>query len=363
MRLFLCGDVMTGRGIDQILPCPGDPALHERYVTSALDYVQLAERVSGPIERPVPFGYIWGDLLGELDRSAPDFRIANLETSITARGVPEPKGINYRMHPGNIGCLTAARLDACVLANNHVLDWETEGLLDTIGALEAARIPFAGAGREAMEAARPAVLRAPDGTRLVVLAYACGSSGVPPHWQAAHDRPGVNLLGDLGGKSVARVAADVAAWSTTGDLVMVSLHWGPNWGWNIPRQHRAFAHTLIEKACVDIVHGHSSHHPMAIEVHRGRPILYGCGDLINDYEGIGGHETFRPDHGIAYFLEIAAQVGLRRLELVPFRRRRFRLRRPEPEDLLWLRDALDRECRPLGVALREERGTLEVVQA
>jgi poly-gamma-glutamate capsule biosynthesis protein CapA/YwtB (metallophosphatase superfamily) len=360
MRLFLCGDVMTGRGIDQILPCSGDPRLHERYVKSAIDYVQLAERVSGLIERPVSFDYIWGDLLGELDRRAPDLRVVNLETSITAGGVPEPKGINYRMHPGNTGCLTAARLDACVLANNHVLDWGTEGLLDTLEALETAQVPFAGAGREATEAARPAALRAPDGARLLIFAFACPSSGVPPHWHAAHDRPGVNLLGDLGERSIARVATDVTTWSEPGDLVMISLHSGPNWGWETPRQHRAFARALIEEAGVDIIHGHSSHHPMAIEVHRSRPILYGCGDLINDYEGIGGHEAFRPDLGIAYFVDIAAQAGLRRLDLVPFRRQRFRLCRAEPEDVLWLRDALNRECRPLGAVLREERGALEI---
>ena len=363
MRLFLGGDVMTGRGIDQILPSPGDPRLFEHYVENAVDYVRLAEDVSGPIGRPVPFGYIWGDLLAELDRRAPDLRIVNLETSITAGGAPEPKGINYRMHPGNIGCLTAARLDCCTLANNHVLDWGTSGLIDTLGALHAARIPTAGAGREASAAARPALLRSPDGARLLVFAFACSSSGVPLHWRAAHDRPGVNLLDDLAESSVARVAADIATWTRPGDLVMVSVHWGPNWGWEIPRQHRAFAHALIEEAGVHVIHGHSSHHPMAVEVHRGRLILYGCGDLINDYEGIGGHEAFRPEIGVAHFVELDAQAGLRRLELVPFRRRRLRLRRAEPEDVVWLRAALNRECRPLGAVLREEGGALRFTEA
>jgi poly-gamma-glutamate capsule biosynthesis protein CapA/YwtB (metallophosphatase superfamily) len=360
MRLFLCGDVMTGRGIDQILPHPGDPTLQERHVASAIDYVRLAERVSGPIGRPVPFGYIWGDLLRELDRRAPDLRIANLETSITAGGVPEPKGINYRMHPRNIGCLTPARLECCVLANNHVLDWGSEGLVDTLEALEAAGIASVGAGRGATAAARPAVLHAPEGGCLLVFAYACSSSGVPPHWRAAHHRPGVNLLGGLGPSSVGAVTEAVAQWAAPDDIVMVSLHWGPNWGWEIPRRHRDFAHALIEEAGVDLVHGHSSHHPMAIEVHRGRPILYGCGDLINDYEGIGGYEAFRPDLGVAYFLEIEARNGLQRLELAVFRRHRLRLVRACAEDVAWLGTALNRESRPLGVAFREEQGALRL---
>jgi poly-gamma-glutamate capsule biosynthesis protein CapA/YwtB (metallophosphatase superfamily) len=360
MRLLLCGDVMTGRGIDQILPHPGDPRLHERYVSSAVDYVRLAERVSGPIERPVPFGYIWGDLLGELDRRAPDLRIANLETSVTAGGEPEPKGINYRMHPGNIGCLTAARLDCCVLANNHVLDWGMEGLVDTLEALEAAGVASVGAGRDATAAARPAVLRAPGGGRLLVFACACSSSGVPPHWRAAHDRPGVNLLAGLGHASVGAITEAVGRWAAPDDIIMVSLHWGPNWGWEVPRRHRDFAHALIEEAGIDIVHGHSSHHPMAIGVHRGRPILYGCGDLINDYEGIAGYEAFRPDLGVAYFLDIDAQAGLRQLELVAFRRHRLRLDRASHADIAWLRDMLNREGRAMGTAFREEAGALRL---
>jgi poly-gamma-glutamate synthesis protein (capsule biosynthesis protein) len=50
-RLFLCGDVMTGRGIDQILPHPCDPLLHESYVKSARDYIRLAEQVNGRIPK------------------------------------------------------------------------------------------------------------------------------------------------------------------------------------------------------------------------------------------------------------------------------------------------------------------------
>jgi len=83
VRLFLCGDVMTGRGIDQILPHPCTPELHERYVKSAKDYVQLAEKANGPIPRRVSPSYIWGAALDEFRRSCPHVRIINLETSIT----------------------------------------------------------------------------------------------------------------------------------------------------------------------------------------------------------------------------------------------------------------------------------------
>ena len=121
--LFLYGDVMTGRGIDQILPHPSQPQLFEPYVRSALGYVELAEEKGGPLPRSVDFAYVWGDALRELDRLRPHARIVNLETAVTVAEDAWPgKGIHYRMHPGNVGCLSAAAIDCCVLANNHVLD-------------------------------------------------------------------------------------------------------------------------------------------------------------------------------------------------------------------------------------------------
>jgi hypothetical protein len=107
VTLFLCGDVMTGRGIDQILPHPGKPQIFEPYMRSAAGYVELAERATGPIRRPVEFTYIWGDALAELERVRPNVRIINLETAVTASEDARPdKGIHYRMHPANISCLT-----------------------------------------------------------------------------------------------------------------------------------------------------------------------------------------------------------------------------------------------------------------
>ena len=108
LTLALCGDVMTGRGLDQLLPHPSDPTLHEAYLRSALQYVELAERANGPIQRPVGFAYPWGDALAELERARPDAWIANLETSVTTSDERAQKGIHYRMHPKNVACLTAA---------------------------------------------------------------------------------------------------------------------------------------------------------------------------------------------------------------------------------------------------------------
>ena len=350
VTLFLCGDVMTGRWIDQVLPHPGDPVLHEGYATSALDYVALAERANGPIPRPAEFDYVWGDALAEWARIAPDLRIVNLETAVTTRDDwQRGKGIHYRMHPANVPCLTAAGIDCCMLANNHVLDWGYAGLAETLETLRRAGLQHAGAGRDRAEAAAPAVLNVAGKGRVLVFAYGAQSSGISPEWAAAAGVPGVNLLPDLSPATLQQIAAQVQAVKRPADVVVASLHWGGNWGYAVPAAHQRFARGLIDRCGVDVVHGHSSHHPMGIEVYRGRPILYGCGDFLNDYEGIAGYEAYRGDLSLMYFLEVDPASGtLSRLRMVPMQTRRFRLHRASEKDARWLRMRLDREGQPLG---------------
>jgi poly-gamma-glutamate capsule biosynthesis protein CapA/YwtB (metallophosphatase superfamily) len=197
VTLFLGGDVMLGRGIDQILPHPGDPTLWERSVRDARTYVELAEAVNGPIPWPVDYSWPWGDALAILDRFRPDVRLVNLETSVTRSDHFDPgKGIHYRMSPDNLPALTAARLDVCSLANNHVLDFGISGLEETLDVMSRARIRGAGAGRNATEAAEPVMVPG-DGGRVVVFSFGTTSSGVPGSWAATADRPGICLLPDL----------------------------------------------------------------------------------------------------------------------------------------------------------------------
>lgn len=355
LKLFLCGDVMTGRGIDQVLPHPSDPRLYEGYVDSALEYVALAERAHGRIPKPVDFAYIWGDALQEFERFAPDRRIVNLETSITTSAAYEPKGINYRMHPANTPCLTAAQIDCCVLANNHVLDWGRSGLVETLSSLRGCGLKTAGAGHDNSEARQPAILPAGN-SRLLVFAAATEDSGVPPHWKASETQAGIALLPDLSDGSADALARQVEAARRPGDIVVVSIHWGGNWGYEIPPVQKAFAHRLVDVGAADLIHGHSSHHPKGMEVYRGRLILYGCGDFLNDYEGISGYEEYRSDLVCMYFATVGGEGDLQNLTLVPLDTRRFRLQRASRADAEWLRERLDTEAARMGarVAAAEE---------
>jgi len=357
MRFFLCGDVMIGRGIDQILPHPCDPTLHEDYVHSARDYVDLAEQTNGPIPRRAAPAYIWGAALDELRRAQPDARIINLETSITRSEDYADKGINYRMSPENAETLTAAAVDCCTLGNNHVLDWGVSGLLDTLATLQRLRIKSAGAGRTLAEAGAPAVLDIADKGRALVYAFASTTGGVDLDWAATAKRAGVNLLSDLSEASASAICERIARDRKPGDVVIVSIHWGSNWGYAIPNHQRHFARRLIDDAGVSIVHGHSSHHAKGIEVYRNRLILYGCGDFLNDYEGIQGYEEFRGGLALMYFADIEAASGkLTALDMAPLRVKQFRLVRPSGADIEFLRQMLVRES--VGVTVAATAGRL-----
>jgi poly-gamma-glutamate synthesis protein (capsule biosynthesis protein) len=355
VEIFLAGDVMTGRGIDQVLQHSVDPRLYEPWVDSAVTYVELAERASGDIPATVDEAYVWGDALPVLERRRPAARIINLETAVTDGGEPWPgKGIHYRMHPGNIGVLTAAGIDCCTLANNHVLDWGHRGLSDTLEALRGAGIAAPGAGPDLVHAAGPAVIPLTGGGRVLVFSLGHPSSGIPPAWAAGDERSGV-WMEDLSDTTVARLAAAVAAVRAPADVVVASVHWGGNWGFEVPQEQKRFARRIITEAGVDLVHGHSSHHPKGIEVFEGRAVLYGCGDFVNDYEGIRGHESFRPGLRLMYLPRLRPADGrLVGLEMVPLRTERFRLRRTDEADTAWLAATMDRECRALGT--RIERG-------
>jgi poly-gamma-glutamate synthesis protein (capsule biosynthesis protein) len=133
--------------------------------------------------------------------------------------------------------------------------------------------------------------------------------------------------------------------------VVASIHWGGNWGFDVPARHVRFAHGLV-RAGVDLVHGHSSHHVRPIEVVDGRLVLYGCGDFVDDYEGIGGYEEFRGDLALMYFATLDPDTGrLRELRMTPMRMHRFRLAHASREDADWLAETIRRESRPFGAGV------------
>lgn len=342
LKLFLCGDVMTGRGIDQVLSFPSDPIIYEPYITDARDYIYLAQKKNGLFKIPVPFHYIWGDAIKQFELHNPDFRIINLETSITeSKDYWVGKGINYKMNPANVSSLTCAGINCCALANNHTIDWGYIGLLDTIDTLKKADIQYSGAGADIKEAAKPAIL-IKDNTRVLVFSVGTESSGIPIQWEADSNRPGVKLLHTLNPEEVHFVGKWINMYRKPDDIVILSIHWGANWVFRIPSSHIRFAHALVDNGYVDIIHGHSSHHVLAMEIYKEKPVLYGCGDFVNDYEGIDSLQIFRDDISMMFFITLNTDnKELMDVTLVPLIKYQFSLKTPSEEDFNYMESDLN----------------------
>ena len=318
------GDFMIGRGIDAIFPHHADGRLYEGYVHHANQYVELAERINGPISRSdikmLGSSYIWGDILEDITKSPPHCFVVNLETALTLSQDPYPKGINYKCHPHNVDFLKIAGIDIATIANNHVLDWKEKGLIETLDTLKMANILYAGAGKNSNEAKKPAVKSIEvdgleGGLQACVIAIGLPSAGVPKEWDSEYTGGyGVHYIDRLDNITAAQVMDrfDLPdnAFAGSKQIKVVSIHWGPNWQWGIPSDHRSFAHSLVNQGA-DVVVGHSSHHIKGMEVYKGKFISYGLGDFLNDYEGIvgQGYEAFRDDLSCLYLPKLDAQSG------------------------------------------------------
>lgn len=323
LKLLLAGDVMLGRLVNEILE----------------------------VELPA---YPWGDTL-PLFQDA-DVRLCNLECVISDRGTPwsaTPKMFHFRSDAKNVAVLNAAHIDAVSLANNHVLDYDYEGLYDTLHHLEQAGIRSAGAGTTLREASEPVIWEV-QGRKLGLIA--CTDN--EPDWAASGKHPGVwyvpiqvqderaHQLFEI----VQRTKAEVA-------YLIVSLHWGPNWGYAPPPEHKPFAHALIDHGA-DLIFGHSGHIVRGIEVYQNKPIIYCAGNFIDDY---AVDEVERNDQSFLFLIELNGTT-LSRLLLYPTVIRHFQARRARNDEIHVIVAGMQRRCAQLQTATRwnEEEERLEV---
>jgi poly-gamma-glutamate capsule biosynthesis protein CapA/YwtB (metallophosphatase superfamily) len=279
ITVTLAGDVMLGRGVNETL------------------------RGVRP-EEP------WGDVLPLL--LAADLRILNLECAVTEHRCPwsrTPKVFHFRADPAAVEVLRAARIDACSLANNHTLDFEEQGLLDTLAYLGAAGIQYAGAGRDREEAARPELIDRSE-SRVALLAF---TDNEPP-FAAGPAKPGTNYLPVSMEPEVLRRVEEVvgAAREAGAEIVVFSNHWGPNMVERPPELFRRFARAVVELGA-DVYYGHSAHVFQGVEIYRRKPILYDTGDFIDDY---AVDPRLRNDRSFLFRLSVDGGE-LRRLELFP----------------------------------------------
>lgn len=319
--ITLLGDIMLGRLIDQLLPYHVDECEEAKHAASfRKSYKHLQDYDT---ESP------WGNSLDFLRKS--DLVLGNLETAATTCAKKWPnKVFNYRMHPANVACLKAAKIAYVSLANNHTLDFCREGLHETIEVLESSGIAYAGAGRTVEEATRPGILRlnpsltASGETQPEHEIHLFSYSDHPDDWKSV---PEFNLIRyDSASKAKLKeqLTKDYTKVPSTPALKIVSVHWGPNYSWNPDEDIRALAHFLIDSCGVDLIQGHSSHHVQGAEVYKGKLIIYGCGDFVDDY---AVNPQFRNDLSAAWNVHVVGlsdgRAVLKRLEIFPNRISKF----------------------------------------
>ncbi|MEF8852646.1 MAG: CapA family protein [Haloarculaceae archaeon] len=223
---------------------------------------------------------VWDGLAGRL--GALDGLVCNLECAVSDRGERRPDRTYYfRADPDwAVPALRAAGVSVASLANNHLLDFGPAALADTRSHLDRTGIAHAGAGPDREAALEPTTSDV-GGVSVGVLAltdrsrsYAAGgSSPGTAYLPLDHRLPRTRRTVERALRTIHEAGAD---------LVVASLHWGPNWVVRPGGQQRAFARWLVDRG-VDVVHGHSAHVLQGVEVYRGRPVIYDAGDFVDDY--------------------------------------------------------------------------------
>ncbi|MBI5314359.1 MAG: CapA family protein [Nitrospirae bacterium] len=328
MQIALTGDVMLGRLVDQ--------------------YV-IRNQSIGPEK-------IWSDVLPLMLKA--DRRLINLECVISDQGrewKPDSKAFHFRAHPRAIDFLRAAKIDCATLANNHVLDYGTDALLECLALLDQAGIKRTGAGASLSEALTPAVVDLPQG-RLGVVSLTDNE----PEWEAGEKKPGIHYIAyDAKGLVEpyrARLALVLKQAHRQADLVMVSAHVGPNWG-PPSAAMRALAHQIIDLGA-DLYWGHSNHTTQGIELYKGKAILYSSGDFIDDY-AVDSAE--RNDLSFLFILELD-QGRIARIVLHPLCIEDLYVRLAKDQEVAFLQRTMQAKCMAFGttVGFHDGVGTLAI---
>lgn len=280
MQILFAGDVMLGRLVNKVLA-------------------------------NAQFTYVWGDTINIIKRA--DFSLINLECPVSSKGKEWNKTFkvfHFRANLDAIQVLNSASIDYVSLANNHILDYDIEGLLDTLDILDKNNISHSGAGRNLKEAVKPAIIEKKlkpkpsnnhdsyynvdneevnnNDSKNTIRIGLISLTDNEPEWEAKYDLPGINYIPTTLDPDTYyyRLQNYIENTKKQSDLVIVSSHVGPHFRETPSTKYVNFAHKIIDFGA-DIYWGHSNHMPQGIELYKhndnNKIILYDCGDFIDDY--------------------------------------------------------------------------------
>lgn len=323
---------------------------NDRLVIGFAGDVMIGRNVNAVMNRE-GYRYIWGDMLPLLSRT--DVNIVNLETTLTHSNRQVPKVFNFKASPDKILALSEAKIQIVNLANNHILDFDTTGLLDTLKTLDAAGIRHTGAGKDNTDALKPVVFR-----KKAITLGVLGFTDNEPGWKAGTQKPGVNYI-DISSKNDRDSALTaIQALQKQVDLVIVSIHWGPNLKAYPYRLFIDFAHAMIDQGA-SIIHGHSAHNFQGVEDFEQRLIFYDTGDFVDDYVV---HPDLRNDLSFFFQVEVAKE-GIMGATLTPVQIANCQVNHATGNDYQWSLRRIQQLSQKMGTIVSDKGDVLLGVAA
>ncbi|HET9485849.1 MAG TPA: CapA family protein [Chryseosolibacter sp.] len=310
LTIGLAGDVMIGRTIDKVIDQKGH-------------------------------NYPWGNLLPVMNGT--DLNVINLETTLTNSNRKADKTFNFKASPDKVQSLLNANISVANLANNHILDFANEGMFETIQTLDKAAILHVGAGENEKEAAAPAIIMK-KGLRIGVL----GITDNEPSWKA-ESGPGTNYLNLEDPRDAERILQSITSLRKKTDVIILSIHWGPNMRDRPTREFIDFAHEAVNHGA-KVIHGHSAHILQGIEIYNDSLILYDTGDFVDDYRV---DSILRNDLSAYFALNIDGS-GLIHLRITPTVIQECQVNRASKTDNDWVLQRIRQLSAPFGTHIDED---------
>jgi poly-gamma-glutamate synthesis protein (capsule biosynthesis protein) len=292
------------------------------------------------------YAYVWGDTIDIL-RDV-DLSLVNLECVISSGGAEWTKTFklfHFRANPDAIKTLGTASIDYVSLANNHVLDYREEALREMLALLDNSGIQHSGAGMDLNEATTPAVLN--FGRKKVAVISLTDNQ---PEWEASPAGPGVNHIPiSLGSYYSDRLESCIRHARENADIVIASCHVGPHFRESPSSEYVNLAHRIVDLGA-DFYWGHSNHMPQGVEIYRGKPILYDCGDFVDDY---AIDQYYRNDLSFLFLVDIDG-ITAKCVELLPVRIHDFQASIALLSDAEFVTKRMIESCNLLGTNCRKK---------
>ncbi|UWE12266.1 CapA family protein [Actinacidiphila bryophytorum] len=251
-----------------VKPAAKAPAEPQGTVTLAFaGDVHFTERTAGRLGVDPALGPMAATL------SAADFAMVNLETAITTRGTPQPKKYHFRTTPAALGALQRSGIDAVTMANNHAVDYGSQGLADSLAAQASSPIPVVGIGADESAAYKPYVTTV-NGVRLAVVAASQVQDYTNQKFRAGPGSPGIASALDR-----PRLLKAVRDAKKQADVVVVYLHWGTE-GQNCPGPEQKSIAADLSAAGATAVVGTHAHVMLGSGMLGPTYVAYGFGNFL-----------------------------------------------------------------------------------